>query len=310
MVRHVISLLVVAILFFSGCSRHHTPFSSVQEAPRIVSINPSPEQNYVALDQPFIVEFSEAMNTASVEANFAVVVAEQPIAGQYRWNRDNTSVTFQPTEDLPANSAVSVNFGPGMFGRRGQSLISADGVAAGRFSFSCWSYQYPTSFSSNGERIYFTGTSESGDPITFNMHVDERTGAYSASMPYGRMMDRGYTGRGMMGFNWGMSMGRQGGMSCASCHGPDGRGNRYLAMGLVVTPDIRFDTLTAADTDHAEEAEEDEDEHGHVPYDEESLKRAITQGVEPDGEPLNSFMPRWSISDRDLNDLVVFLKTL
>jgi mono/diheme cytochrome c family protein len=100
-------------------------------------------------------------------------------------------------------------------------------------------------------------------------------------------------------------------MTCASCHGPDGRGNRYLAMGRVVTPDIRFATLSATDTDtDTGHIEEEDDEHGHIPYDEVSIKQAITQGIEPDGEPLNTFMPRWSISDRDLDDLIEFLKTL
>ena len=93
------------------------------------------------------------------------------------------------------------------------------------------------------------------------------------------------------------------------------RNNSDLAMEQVVTPDIRYSTLASlAAEDHAEETEDDhsgeETEHGHIPYDEASIKQAITQGIEPDGEPLNSFMPRWSISDRDLDDLVEFLKTL
>lgn len=48
----------------------------------------------------------------------------------------------------------------------------------------------------------------------------------------------------------------------------------------------------------------------HPPYTEETLKRAITRGLDPAGEPLDDLMPRWSISEADLNDLVAFLKTL
>jgi cytochrome c oxidase subunit 2 len=47
-----------------------------------------------------------------------------------------------------------------------------------------------------------------------------------------------------------------------------------------------------------------------VPYTDEAIRRAITEGVEPDGEPLESPMPRWSMSDDDLGGLLEFLKTL
>jgi len=49
---------------------------------------------------------------------------------------------------------------------------------------------------------------------------------------------------------------------------------------------------------------------GHESYTDETIKQAITEGVEPDGEPLDWPMPRWSMSDEDLNDLIEFLKTL
>jgi hypothetical protein len=38
-------------------------------------------------------------------------------------------------------------------------------------------------------------------------------------------------------------------------------------------------------------------------------KRAITEGVDPAGEPLDLTMPRWQMSERDLDDLLEFLKT-
>jgi hypothetical protein len=52
------------------------------------------------------------------------------------------------------------------------------------------------------ERIYFTGTSASGDPITFDMHYDDASDymPFSDTMPYnGSMMGSGTMGRGMMG---------------------------------------------------------------------------------------------------------------
>lgn len=133
-------------------------------------------------------------------------------------------------------------------------------------------------FESNGARIYFTGTSQRGTRITAEMG----------------------SGRGMM---------RRMQMSCASCHGPDGRGGEIqMMMRLIEVPDIRYQTLTSEQ--HDEEREESEEEHEHEPYTEETIKRAITEGVEPGGEPLDWPMPRWSMSGEDLDDLVEFLKTL
>lgn len=131
-------------------------------------------------------------------------------------------------------------------------------------------------FDSNGERIYFTGTSNSGDAIR-------------AQMP-------------------GMHRMQGAGMVCADCHGPDGRGGTVrMMMGSYHAPDIRYETLTADLHEH----EGDEGDHEeHPPYTEETIKRAITDGVDPSGEPLAFPMPRWQMSESDLNDLLDYLKTL
>lgn len=91
------------------------------------------------------------------------------------------------------------------------------------------------------------------------------------------------------------------GGSCATCHGADGRGGAPVMMGTEIPGDIRYDHLLE------EEHEEGED---HPPYTEELIKRAITLGLNPAGEPLDSTMPRWNMSDQDLDDLIEFLKTL
>lgn len=46
------------------------------------------------------------------------------------------------------------------------------------------------------------------------------------------------------------------------------------------------------------------------PHSEETFKRAIAEGVEPNGEHLDWPQPRWSMSKEDLDDLIAFLKTL
>jgi mono/diheme cytochrome c family protein len=131
-------------------------------------------------------------------------------------------------------------------------------------------------FESNGAQIYFTGTSQRGTPITADT---------------GPGMGR------MRGSRW----------SCASCHGPDGRGGDVqMMMRVIEVPDIRYETLTSQEHDgHEEEGEE-----GHPPYTEETIERAITEGLDSSGEPLDWPMPRWTMSDEDLNDLVDFLMTL
>jgi len=53
---------------------------------------------------------------------------------------------------------------------------------------------------------------------------------------------------------------------------------------------------------------EEGEEMEHPPYTEETFKWAVTKGVEPDGEPLDEAMPRWRMSDQDLEDLISYLK--
>jgi hypothetical protein len=71
-----------------------------------------------------------------------------------------------------------------------------------------------------------------------------------------------------------------------------------------VAPDIRYKTLTAEEMEH-----EGEEEH-HPPYTDETIKRAITRGVDPAGNPLECPMPRWTMTEEDLSDLLEFLKSL
>ena len=100
-----------------------------------------------------------------------------------------------------------------------------------------------------------------------------------------------------------------GATGCAGCHGPDGRGGEVqMMMARFTAPDIRYSTLTADEHGHEESAGESEEEH--PPYTDETIARAITQGINPAGEPLAWPMPRWSMSQQDLNDLLAYLKTL
>jgi hypothetical protein len=119
-------------------------------------------------------------------------------------------------------------------------------------------------FRSNGERIYFTATSERGTAITY------ASGPGSSA--------------------WMMGNGQ---LTCASCHGPTGRGGVHN-MGMMQTmtaKDIRWSALQSE-------------------FDAEKFRLAVMEGQDPDGTQLNTDMPRWNIGNDDLADLIAYLKTL
>jgi ABC-type branched-subunit amino acid transport system substrate-binding protein len=90
-------------------------------------------------------------------------------------------------------------------------------------------------------------------------------------------------------------------LPCASCHGVDGRGK---PEGGIAPSNITWESLAkpygAADANGRQ----------HPPYTERWLKRAITLGVDPAGNPLHTAMPRYQMSLRDAEDLIVYLKRL
>ncbi|MDT8434611.1 MAG: c-type cytochrome [Anaerosomatales bacterium] len=89
------------------------------------------------------------------------------------------------------------------------------------------------------------------------------------------------------------------GGGCARCHGTGGTGRYVGMMGGFEAPDIRYSTLTSPHEDHDEEGWSDRD-----------IRRAIVDGVEPDGEELDPVMPRWSLSDAEFRALIDYLKEL
>jgi mono/diheme cytochrome c family protein len=89
------------------------------------------------------------------------------------------------------------------------------------------------------------------------------------------------------------------GGGCVRCHGSDGAGGYARMMGGFEAPDIRYSTLTSPHEEHDEEGWSDRD-----------IRRAIVDGVEPDGEELDPVMPRWRLSDAELRALIDYLKEL
>lgn len=81
------------------------------------------------------------------------------------------------------------------------------------------------------------------------------------------------------------------GGSCVNCHGRDGRGGFVPMMCDEKAPDIRYSALAEDGMDDGE------------------IKLAITKGIH-EGETLDLCMPRWQMSDEDLNDVITYLKEL
>lgn len=127
--------------------------------------------------------------------------------------------------------------------------------------------EWPAEFRSNGERLYFTGVSADGQPMR------------------------------ALGGNPHMLM--MGGSACVVCHGVDREGGRLRPSYWTVAPAITAEALTGGH----DEAED----HAHSPYTRESLAKAITSGVRPDGSRIGIGMPRWTMSPEDLASLVEFL---
>ncbi len=88
---------------------------------------------------------------------------------------------------------------------------------------------------------------------------------------------------------------------CGGCHGADGRGR---PEGGVVPPDITWSSLTGSyghDHDYG---------RSHQAFDDESFARAVVVGLDPADNELDRTMPRYSIPESDLADLVAYIKRL
>lgn len=134
-------------------------------------------------------------------------------------------------------------------------------------------------FRSDGERIYFTATSETTGAIDYSGGPD----------PRGMMM--------------------QGRLSCASCHGADARGGVHtMHMEAMDAPNIRWAALSGHDDEH-EDAAGGDDHDEDTGYDLDAFRMAVVEGLHPDGSRLSDDMPRWEMSDEDLNDLAEYLRS-
>jgi hypothetical protein len=132
------------------------------------------------------------------------------------------------------------------------------------------------------------GCSSDGRTYAFNGERIYFTGANEQGQKIGR------TGGGFLFFS---------APACAKCHGDAGQGDEGKKI-----PEITWEHLTSVESHSHDDGTTDALDHPI--YSEDSVKKAITEGVKPDGDAMNSGMPRWHFESIDLNDLLVFLKTL
>jgi ABC-type branched-subunit amino acid transport system substrate-binding protein len=121
-----------------------------------------------------------------------------------------------------------------------------------------------------GKKIYLEGESPSGAEITVRIGRDASTLPGTAA-------------------------------TCGSCHGADGLGR---PEGGALPTGVTWPELVRP--------------HGHVhpngrshpAYDERSLARALRDGADPAGNPLDPVMPRYTMPDADMASLIAYLKVL
>ena len=88
---------------------------------------------------------------------------------------------------------------------------------------------------------------------------------------------------------------------CASCHGDDGLGR---PEGGIVPPNITWGHLTKTYGHHHPNGRK------HPAFTEKTLAVAIIEGLDPAGNKLEAAMPRYSMAEPDIADLVAYLKRL
>jgi mono/diheme cytochrome c family protein len=98
---------------------------------------------------------------------------------------------------------------------------------------------------------------------------------------------------GRLAYTQGPDWLRFAGAGCAVCHGDRGQGLTVQASGVTgVAPAVTWAALGARG------------------YDEAALRKALTEGIDPHGREFHYYMPRWAMSDAELDALVAYLRAL
>jgi len=92
-------------------------------SPRLVSLLPDPTAGEIRLDTVITLTFNQPMDTASAEANFALLKdGASPVPGKAVWNEDLSVLTFTPDNLLNRASTYQVSLGGATRARGGTPL--------------------------------------------------------------------------------------------------------------------------------------------------------------------------------------------
>ena len=127
-----------------------------------------------------------------------------------------------------------------------------------------------TESEARGKKIYSTGESASGKPIT------ARVGLEATELPATQL-------------------------PCVSCHGEDGQGR---PEGGIVPTNITFEYLTLS------YGHQHDNGRKHPAFTDDTFITAISKGIDPAANQLDYAMPRYTLSDSDSSDLIAYLKRL
>lgn len=133
-------------------------------------------------------------------------------------------------------------------------------------------------------------------PLTGNVAAGQQI--YQAGVgPQGQSIPRSaVTFPGMMS-----GSGMMASAGCAACHGPQGQG---FSTPAFTAPNITYANLT-----NPTGMREPSGSRGPT-YTDAAIARAVTTGIDAEGQPLDQTMPRWQLTQREMADLLAYLRTL
>lgn len=160
----------------------------------------------------------------------------------------------------------------------------------------------------NARRAAFAGLLLSGLGASHGLATEAWNGRAGESIYRGGTLSSGAPLEGVRG-SGGLSL-KGAGAACVNCHRRSGLG---ATEGSITIPPIAggylFHTREGGPGEHV--LSYVEGVHGNrASYTEATLARAIREGLDPDGKPLNPLMPRFALNDTDMRALIDYLKTL
>jgi cytochrome c oxidase subunit II len=125
--------------------------------------------------------------------------------------------------------------------------------------------------------------------LVLSLIACERAGSSLGKQIY----DDGVGVDGRVAYSQGPDWLRFAGSGCAVCHGDRGQGLSVQAGGVTgVAPAITWAALAARG------------------YDETAVRTALTEGIDPHGREFHYYMPRWQLTDAELDALTAYLRGL